>query len=109
MTSRQLTYALKNPAPPLGANDVLVSNMPPRIKERHIPFPLAEVVLVNEHRAGYNFMKDIVVIPSRHIFRDPEYHGAIVTHELMHWTGHATRLNRPYATTKKASSVRGSS
>lgn len=44
--------------------------------------------------ASYNPAQDFVKIPSIHLFTSPEAYYSTLFHELGHWTGHSTRLDR---------------
>ena len=46
-------------------------------------------------RAYYNLLEDTITLPPRARFRDATAFFGVAFHELGHWTGHATRLNRP--------------
>ncbi|MCT2388873.1 zincin-like metallopeptidase domain-containing protein [Erwinia pyrifoliae] len=63
----------------------------------------AEAILRNsgatlEHKAGnsahYSPSQDKIVLPIREQFPTPDNYYATALHELGHWTGHETRLNR---------------
>jgi putative DNA primase/helicase len=67
---------------------------------------LAEAILTNsgariQHlacdRAAYNRILDAIVLPERSQFPSADGYYATALHELGHWTGHATRLNRDLA------------
>lgn len=45
-------------------------------------------------RAYYSPAGDHIVLPPRAAFQSPEAYYATALHELGHWTGHASRLNR---------------
>jgi antirestriction protein ArdC len=45
-------------------------------------------------RAFYNMQKDIITLPVREIFSSSEGYYATALHELIHWTGHESRLKR---------------
>ena len=45
-------------------------------------------------RACYSSEKDVILVPDRHRFENPENFYKVVLHELSHWTGHETRLAR---------------
>ena len=47
-------------------------------------------------RACYSTDGDFIRMPPRESFRDPESHAATLGHELVHWTSHASRLNRDF-------------
>lgn len=69
------------------------------------PFGPAEDVLDNcgariEYQGGQAFYapsRDIVVLPPRGTFHSSEGFYSVAFHELGHWTGHATRLDRDKA------------
>ncbi len=46
-------------------------------------------------RAYYDFLEDTITLPPRARFRDAAAFFGVAFHELGHWTGHETRLNRP--------------
>ncbi|MDE0432762.1 MAG: zincin-like metallopeptidase domain-containing protein [Bryobacterales bacterium] len=48
----------------------------------------------NESWAGYAKSRDIIVIPAQEKFRSPEAYYTAVLHEMGHWTGHESRLDR---------------
>ena len=48
------------------------------------------------NRAFYNPANDIIQIPEFRTFRDEASYYAILAHELTHWTGHDSRLNRNF-------------
>jgi len=45
-------------------------------------------------RACYNPVTDTIHLPPRHAFISPGQYHSTLLHELGHWTGHATRLDR---------------
>ena len=47
-------------------------------------------------RAAYNRRLDSVVLPSRKAFKSQEDFYATGLHEMTHWTGHESRLNREF-------------
>lgn len=53
-----------------------------------------------EHRSGnkayYSPGQDMIVMPLKEQFSDPERYYSTALHELGHWTGHESRLNRPF-------------
>ncbi len=53
-----------------------------------------------EHRQGgrayYSPSQDMIVLPLKEQFPDPERYYSTALHELGHWTGHESRLNRPF-------------
>jgi antirestriction protein ArdC len=46
-------------------------------------------------RAFYNRAQDTIHLPPKDAFKDPPAYYGTALHELAHWTGHPTRLNRP--------------
>ena len=48
--------------------------------------------------AYYHPREDRIVLPPCERFPDPAAYYGVAFHELGHWTGHATRLNRPLVT-----------
>jgi antirestriction protein ArdC len=46
-------------------------------------------------RAFYSPTTDIIVLPERHQFDDADNYYSTALHELGHWTGHESRLDRP--------------
>jgi len=49
------------------------------------------------NKAFYSPSKDIICLPEREAFTSRENYYATALHELAHWTGHMTRLNRRIA------------
>ncbi|MGI4944025.1 MAG: ArdC family protein [Janthinobacterium lividum] len=45
-------------------------------------------------RAGYSPSGDYIVLPPHEVFQSPDAWGATALHELAHWTGHGSRLDR---------------
>jgi antirestriction protein ArdC len=52
------------------------------------------VVRIGGDRAFYSPVTDHIQLPPEHAFRGPPEFAATALHELAHWTGHPTRLNR---------------
>ena len=48
------------------------------------------------NRAYYSPGQDRIVLPLKDQFADPERYYSTALHELGHWTGHESRLNRPF-------------
>ena len=46
-------------------------------------------------RASYSTTSDTITMPPFECFESAKSYYAILAHELTHWTGHASRLNRP--------------
>ena len=49
------------------------------------------------NRAYYDPNEDVIALPPRERFPDAAAYFGVAFHELGHWTGHETRLNRPFA------------
>lgn len=49
------------------------------------------------NRAFYAPSADFIQMPPFEAFRDAESHAATLAHELTHWTGHKSRLDRNFA------------
>lgn len=52
------------------------------------------VVRIGGDRAFYSPSTDHIQLPSDFAFNSPEEFAATALHELAHWTGHPSRLNR---------------
>lgn len=52
------------------------------------------VIRTGGDRAFYSPATDHIQLPPEHAFRDPPQFAATALHELAHWTGHPSRLNR---------------
>lgn len=52
-------------------------------------------------RAAYNPTGDFVMMPPAATFESAETHASTLIHELAHWTGHTTRLDRGLAQAKR--------
>lgn len=48
------------------------------------------------NKAFYNYGADFVQMLPLQVFRDAEAYYGILTHELTHWSGHASRLDRTF-------------
>ena len=53
-------------------------------------------------RAYYDPVEDCIALPPRQRFPSAAAFFGVAFHELGHWTGHATRLNRPFARRRDA-------
>jgi antirestriction protein ArdC len=51
-------------------------------------------IRIGGDRAYYNRPDDFVQIPPKHRFKQENEYYATIFHELTHWTGHESRLNR---------------
>jgi antirestriction protein ArdC len=50
--------------------------------------------IVGNNSAYYNFSRDKIVMPAVEQFKTSEGWAAVMLHELTHWTGHESRLDR---------------
>lgn len=50
------------------------------------------------NQAYYSPMSDSITVPAKKQFAEASRYYAVLLHELGHWTGHASRLNRPMVT-----------
>lgn len=53
-------------------------------------------------RAYYHPVEDFIALPPRERFPSAAAFFGVAFHELGHWTGHETRLNRPFAARREA-------
>ena len=51
----------------------------------------------NGHRAFYRPSTDHIILPEREAFITPANYYATACHELVHWTGHESRLDRDFS------------
>lgn len=81
-----------------------VPALPPRPEYSWDPVEKAERILATsgahiEHdeadRAFYSPVRDEIHLPPKDRFASPDQYYATALHELGHWTGHTSRLNRP--------------
>lgn len=56
----------------------------------------AQIEHQSGNRAFYSPALDKIVLPLKEQFPDPELYYSTALHELGHWTGHESRLNRPF-------------
>ena len=78
-----LPQAVARTTNPIPACEAVVNGMPKRPE-----------ILHKELRAFYNPVADVVNLPRRPYFRSDESYYATLFHELVHATGHPSRLNR---------------
>jgi putative DNA primase/helicase len=82
-----------------------IDNLPPLPTHEEItwnPIDRAETILKNsgakifhdENRAYYSIKKDEIHLPAKELFNSNDKYYATVLHELGHWTGAESRLNR---------------
>lgn len=55
----------------------------------------AKIEEIEQNQSYYVPALDKIVLPLRTQFKDAEGFYATALHELGHWTGHSSRLNRP--------------
>lgn len=55
-------------------------------------------------RAYYDPSNDTITIPKHESFIDTEAYYSTLLHEMSHWTGHSSRLNRPSTFNRKSAS-----
>lgn len=70
---------------------------PPAEDDAELAARFARVPAVVQHggaRACYNPATDTIHLPPRHAFISPGQYHSTLLHELGHWTGHTTRLDR---------------
>jgi len=81
-------------------NAAQVDNDPYSEPELDLDVDLHDLELVPAQRAvgrpSYNVTMDVVNMPPRSTFATEDDYLATLAHELGHWTGHSTRLNREY-------------
>ncbi|MCP5252630.1 MAG: DUF1738 domain-containing protein [Burkholderiales bacterium] len=65
--------------------------------EQILQAPNAAIEHGEYDRAFYRPLTDRIHLPHRHQFQTPDRYYATALHELGHWTGHASRLNRDLA------------
>jgi antirestriction protein ArdC len=77
--------------------------VPPTVEEAPWQRPEAtDIILRNSgadiriggERAFFSPVTDHIQLPPESAFKSPEAWSAVACHELSHWTGHASRLNR---------------
>lgn len=56
----------------------------------------ADIDISERDRAYYSPLSDQICLPERNQFREPAYFYEVALHELGHWTGHSSRLNRKF-------------
>jgi len=54
----------------------------------------ASIKRYNMTNAFYNYQRDEICIPNEKLFKGKQNELATILHELAHWTGHESRLNR---------------
>ncbi|WP_417385721.1 ArdC family protein [Gimesia sp.] len=54
----------------------------------------ARIKYLDLDRAYYNFLDDEIVCPPKYQFQSEKAYYSTMLHELSHWTGHESRLNR---------------
>ncbi|MEO5582442.1 MAG: zincin-like metallopeptidase domain-containing protein, partial [Saprospiraceae bacterium] len=54
----------------------------------------ARIIYMERNEACYNYVNDVIFLPERNQFKGIVPFYETVLHELAHWTGHESRLNR---------------
>lgn len=54
------------------------------------------------NRAAYSPMSDQIMMPNPGDFNSTENYWSTLLHEVIHWTGHESRLNRPFSRSPEA-------
>lgn len=62
--------------------------------EKYIANTKATIVNINNNRAYYSPLDDLINVPDVNNFKSKDGYYSTLLHELIHWTGHQTRLNR---------------
>ena len=62
--------------------------------------PAPQIKTVATDQPGYSPTTDAIYMPPINQFDESAHYYAVLFHELTHWTGHATRLNRPAVVTR---------
>lgn len=60
----------------------------------------AEINHVNQDKAFYMPSQDMICMPEKAQFKDDSGYYGTMFHELVHWTGHSSRLDRKFGTRK---------
>jgi len=60
----------------------------------------AEIDHINQDKAFYMPSLDKIVMPKKEQFKDDSGYYGTMFHELVHWTGHSSRLDRKFGTRK---------
>ena len=83
----------------IDVNSLRSVELDPAERVQELEDALAEVGAVvttgADGRAFYSPSKDIISMPPFEAFKSKEGYYAVLAHEMMHWTGHSSRLNRP--------------
>ena len=80
--------------PPLSSTEKLHEWEPLEKAEEILTASGAKIEHKQQGRAYYSLSEDKIVLPVKTQFHSPEGYYATALHELSHWTGHETRLNR---------------
>ena len=78
---------IKRPNDPIQACEGILEGM--RVKPE---------IVFNEPEAFYDVVEDIINMPEMVRFDNSEFYYDTLFHEILHWTGHKERLNRPEVT-----------
>lgn len=71
--------------------EALIAATGARIEHRSVTYSMG---VLRENAAYYSPSEDKIVLPPREYFKSDGDYYATVLHEIAHWTGHASRLNR---------------
>ena len=82
---------------PLAAPDTSVTWATHAKAEAILKASGAEILHTPGDRAFYNLIQDRITLPNRELFPTADGYFATALHELGHWTGHSSRLNRDLA------------
>ena len=80
--------------PPLSSTEKIHEWEPLEKAEEILTASGAKIEHKQQGRAYYSLTEDKIVLPVKTQFHSPEGYYATALHELSHWTGHETRLNR---------------
>lgn len=62
--------------------------------EKLIEGSKARIIHMASNEACYNYVNDVIFLPERNQFKGTGQYYETALHELTHWTGHKSRLNR---------------
>ena len=87
-------------------NAAQIDGIPPHVPIQHTPFEAAQsgerilsgsgAKIAHDHAGGafYDRAADAIHLPPREAFKDAPGYSGTALHELAHWSGHPSRLNR---------------
>jgi len=88
------TSGLANSYYALNEKPLLVEVDKDDIAEKLITNTKARIIHMIANEACYNYVNDVIFLPERNQFKGTVPYYETVLHELAHWTGHKTRLDR---------------